>query len=245
MAIDIQERLRAMEEIGSVQGLTDLAQDRIEQVPRVWADSVRAGVSYFRVPDQRMPRGRIALLQNGANATERVMYRGYQMLQQYRSYRGANHPADWQMTDPYLAIVQRGGLHEFDAEQIIDLQWQYRPGRTAPASHRLIWEKIDALIAGGASEAEAVYAVLPQIEGHDLTRHACETCPGRLFRDAENVRHHRAVMHKADVQTLGTRDAIAQALQAGGSDMGQLIGALTALVEQLAAQQAEASPRRR
>lgn len=221
---DVQERIRALEAVDAVQGVTDLGSDRIQREPRIWRDPIRSGVAYFRIPDQRMPRGRIALLQNGQNAMERVMYRGQVMLNRYGDYRGAGHPADWQHTDPYLAIIQRGGGFEFDAAQIIDLQWHYRPDIAATRSHRLIWDEIDRLIRQGASEDDAVLEVVPQLAGVDRTIQTCEACgPDRRFRDAESVRMHRSIMHPSDVQSVGTREAIAQALQAGGGSMERLI----------------------
>jgi hypothetical protein len=137
----------------------ELGSDRIERMPTRWTDPVRAGVSYFRVPDKRMPRGRITLMENGQNATERVMYRDYQLLRQYGGYHGANHPADWQRTDVYLGIVHAGGIGEFDAEQVMDNWWHLRPGRDASGSHRLIWGEIDRLIGGGVPEEDAILTV--------------------------------------------------------------------------------------
>jgi hypothetical protein len=236
MAVDIHERIRAIEAVESVQGVHDLAPERAERTARNWSDPVRAGVSYFRIPDRRMPRGRITLLENGQNAMERVMFREYVILQRYGGYHGANHPADWQRNDVYLGIIQRGGLHEFDAEQIVELTWHYRPGREATQSHRLIWAEIDKMIAQGIAEPDAIVAVIPQVAGRDLTIQTCEACgPDRRFKDAESVRQHRAIMHKEDVQTVGTRDAIVQALQAGGgsgSGMDRLADSMAALVEQ-------------
>lgn len=249
MVIDARDRIRDMEMLPDIQGVEDAAPERIQRVPQKWSDPVRAGVSYFRVPDDRMPRGRITLMQNGQNATERVMYRDYQLLRQYGGYHGASHPADWQRNDVYLGIIADGGIGEFDAEQILDMTWHYRPGRNASESHRLIWRAIDRLTAQGMLEADAVYAVMPQIEGHDLTVQTCEKCgPEKRFRDAEAVRHHRAVMHKDDVQTLGTRDAIASAIQAGGSGLEKLVEqvmAQNALLMEMLQQQNGASRRGR
>jgi hypothetical protein len=223
-----------MEFVDAVQGVEDMAPDRVERRPRKWSDPVRAGASYFRVPDRRMPRGRITLLENGQNATERVMYRDYQLLRQYGSYHGANHPADWQRNDVYLGIVMDGGLAEFDAPQILDQTWHVRPGPDASQSHRLIWQEIDRQIANGMDEPDAIVAIIPQLAGHDITPAACEACPGRPFRDAEAVRKHRSVMHRDDVQTMGTRDAITQALQAGSgsASLDKLADAMTAMLEQ-------------
>lgn len=250
MAVDIQARMRALEDLEPVQGLSEIGAERADRTARNWTDPVRAGVSYFRIPDRRMERGRITLMENGANAMERVMYREYTMLQRYGGYHGASHPADWQRVDVYLGIIQRGGLHEFDAQQIIDLCWHYRPGRDATDSHRLIWRDIDRLIDQGLSEQDAVYTVMPQMAGRDLTIQTCEACgPERRFSTAESVRQHRAIMHKADVQTLGTRDAIAQAIQqgsgGGAGDMTQLIDVMTQLVQQLAAAQSQPDAPRR
>lgn len=232
---DIQERIRGMEAIATVDGLTELDTGRVQRVPRKWHDPVRAGVAYFRLPDSRMPRGRIELLQNGQNALERVMYRGQEMLARYGGYHGAGSEADWQFNDKFLAIIMDGGLHEFDREQIVDLFWHYRPGRDAPRSHRLIWEQIDRLIGQGLSEDEAVLTVMPQIDGVDRTPQTCEACgPDRYFRDAESVRRHRSVMHPDDVQTVGTREAIAQAISAGSGSaaLDKLADAMAAMVEQ-------------
>lgn len=243
MAIDVHERIRQMEAMDAVQGLTETAPDRIQRTAQNWSDPVRAGVSYFRIPDQRMTRGRITLLENGGNATERVMYRDYVMLRQYGGYHGANHPADWQRNDVYLGIIQRGGIHEFDTHQIMDMTWHYRPGKTASRSHQIIWAEIDTLIARGMAEDDAVLKIMPQLAGIDRTIQTCEKCGGdRRFRDAESVQQHRSIMHPDDVQTLGTRDAIAQAIQAGGGNMDRLIDVMAALVEQLAAQ--NTAPRR-
>lgn len=248
MAIDARDRIREMELIPDIQGVTDAALERIQRVPEKWSDPVRAGVSYFRIPDDRMERGRITLMQNGQNATERVMYRDYQLLRRYGGYHGASHPADWQRNDVYLGIIMDGGLGEFDAEQIIDMTWHCRPGRTASDSHRHIWRSIDRLIERGASEEDAVLTIMPQLMGRDLSRHTCEKCgPERLFRDAESVRHHRAVMHKDDVQTLGTRDAIAAAIQAGGNGVEKLIEqvmAQNAMLIEMLQQQNGSAPRR-
>lgn len=250
MAVDIHARMRAMEDLEPVQGLSEIGAERADRTARNWSDPVRAGVSYFRIPDRRMERGRITLMENGQNAMERVMYREYVMLQRYGGYHGASHPADWQRVDVYLGIIQRGGIHEFDAQQIIDLCWHYRPGRDATDSHRLIWRDIDRYIDQGMSEQDAVYTVMPQLVGRDLTIQTCEACgPERRFSTAESVRQHRAIMHKADVQTLGTRDAIAQAIQqgssGGGADMTQLIDVMTQLVQQLAATQSTPDAPRR
>lgn len=243
VATDIQERIRALEAVDAVQGVTDVGDGgRIQREPRVWRDPVRAGVAYFRAPDERMPRGRIILQQNGQNATERVMYRGWTMLRQYGDYHGAGHPADWQHTDPHLAIIQRGGIVEFDAPQILDLQWHYRPGPGATRSHLLLWREIDRLIDQGMTEDDAVATVMPQVAGVDRTVRTCEACgPDRRFRDAESVRAHRSVMHPDDVQAVGTREAISQALQSGTGGMEKLIEQMAAqnalLMEMLAAQQ--------
>jgi hypothetical protein len=249
MAVDIHARLRAMEDLEPVQGVSDLGAERADRTARNWSDPVRAGVSYFRVPDRRMERGRITLLENGQNASERVMYREYVILNRYGGYHGASHPADWQRVDVFLGIIQRGGIHEFDAQQLVDLCWHYRPGRDATDAHRLIWRDIDRYIGQGMTEADAVYTVMPQLVGRDLTIQTCEACgPERRFSTAESVRQHRAIMHKSDVQTLGTRDAIAQAIQqgnGGGADMTQLIDVMTQLVQQLAAAQSGSEPPRR
>lgn len=203
-----------------------------------WMDPVRAGLSYYRMPDRRMPRGRIVLLQNGMNAMEMIQYRDRQALGRYGGYHGANQINDWQRTDPYLGIVQRGGIHEFDAEQILEMQWQFPPGQDAGGAHRFLWERIGGLMRAGLSQDDAILNVMPQLAGHDLNDYPCALCPGRHFTKPEHRDAHRSVMHKENVQTEGTRDAVAAALATSGSNMGDLVSAITLLVEQMAQQQA-------
>jgi hypothetical protein len=223
-------------DLPSFEGNRGIDDGEPQRVAENWLDPIRAGLAYYRMPDRRMPRGRIVLLQNGMNAMEMIQYRDRQTLSRYGGYHGANQINDWQRTDPFLGIIQRGGIHEFDAEQIIDMQWHYEPGPDAGGAHRWLWERIGNLMQrDGLSREEAVCRVMPQLAGYDLEDYPCALCPGRHFTQPEHRDAHRSVMHPDNVQTEGTRDAVAAALATSGSNMGDLVSALTLLVEQMAA----------
>ncbi len=244
MAIDIRARMAeaiaAQNENPATAGLMEL-DAATQRTADNWADPVRAGVSYYRVPDRRMPRGRITLLQNGNNAMEMIEHRGYQSLRpKYGGYKSANQIGDWQRSDPYLGIVQRGGLHEFDAQQIHDLKWHHTPTQDATTTHLVVAQHIQSRVNAGATRDEAILAVLPQLAGWDIAEYPCALCPGRIggpFATLANLEAHRSVQHRENVQTEGTRDAVAAALQTSGGDMSKLIEALTAVAAGLAAQQ--------
>ncbi len=248
MAIDVRARMAeaiaAQNESPAAAGLQEL-DAATQRTAENWSDPVRAGLSYYRVPDQRMPRGRITLLQNGNNAIEMIEYRDYQSLRsRYGGFKSANQIGDWQRNDPYLGIVQRNGLHEFDPQQVHDLKWHHAPTRDSSTSHLVIWQRIQARLDAGMDREAAILAVLPQLEGWDLAEYPCALCPGRVggaFATPETLEAHRSVMHKENVQTEGTRDAVSAALQTSGSNMGDLVSALTLLVEQMAAQQVAAA----
>lgn len=247
MAIDVRARMAAaiaaQNDNPMAAGLTEL-DERTQRTADNWQDPVRAGLSYYRVPDRRMQRGRITMLQNGNNAMEMIEHRGYQSLRStYGGYKSANQIGDWQRTDPYLGIVQRGGLHEFDAQQIHDLKWHHQPTDDSGTTHRLIWLKIQQQMALGLDHDTAVLAVLPQLAGWDLAEYPCKLCPNRVggaFTSAQSLEGHRSVVHKENVQTEGTRDAVAAALSTAGSGTTDLVAAITALVQQMATQQAAA-----
>lgn len=247
MAIDMRSRMAeaaaSQSENPSAAGLVEL-NAAVQRTADNWQDPVRAGLSYYRIPDRRMPRGRITLLQNGGNAMEMIEHRGYQSLRSvYGGFKSANQMGDWQRTDPYLGLVQRNGLHEFDGAQIQSLKWHHLPNADSTQSHRLVWQKIAAVMGAGADRETAILTVLPQLEGFDLGEYPCKLCPNRVggaFTTPESLEAHRSVMHEQNVQTEGTRDAVAAALQSSGTNMNDLVGALTALVSQMAQQQATA-----
>jgi len=241
MSIDqrtrLAEALVAQAGDPTVAGLTEL-DNRTERVPERWSDPIRAGMSYYRLPDIRMPRGRIELLQNGENALEMIEFRSYQSLRQlYGSYHSANQIGDWQRTDPFLGILHGGGLPEFDGDQLHELKWHHRPGREATVTHRMVAAWIAKREQDGLEHEAAILAVMPQLDGFDLEEHVCQLCPNRLagnFATQGGLESHRSVMHKENVQIEGTRDAVAKALSTSGANMDELVAALTQLVAQMA-----------
>lgn len=214
-----------------------------ELVAKGWNDPRAAPIGYWRIPDARMTRGRVTLLQYGMNALERLE-RGHQQLRAYGTYKSDNGPGGWvPWQDPYLGIVQRDGLREFDAQQILDLGWYRRPGRMAKQSHREVWKRIQTLIDDGMTEEVAVRTVLPQLREHDLRTYVCDYCPDRQFASAALVRRHESLAHREDVRSREIRDSISEALRESGANQGSVVTAIEHLVQAMAAQQAAAPAR--
>lgn len=205
-----------------------------------WTDPRNAALGYWRVPDDRMPRGRITLLQYGHNSMERID-RGHQRLPRYGTYKsdgGAGAWKPWQ--DPFLGIVQRDGLREFDAQQLIELGWYRAPGRLAKSSHRELWKKVTAAMDLGLTQEDAVIHVMPQLAGHDLGEYRCEICPDRVFSSTQLLRRHEALSHPEDVRSREIRDSVAGAIRESGGNQQSVVEAIEALVRQMAMQQAQA-----
>lgn len=238
MAIDFS-RANVDDDVGQIEGFTELAESRI--VPPLWNDPRAATVGYWRCRDDRMPRGRITLLQYGRNAVERQDRESdYEQLRRYGQYKPNDKAGAWQpWRDPFLAIVQRGGLKEFDAYQLVELGWHRRPGRNAYQSHREVWRLIEAEQARGLDEREAVRAVLPQLAEHEFADVPCELCPGKTFSAlsqaaAVALKHrHDSIVHKEEVRSRETREAIAAAISESGSQNADTQQLLATILDRL------------
>lgn len=181
--------------------------------------------AYWKTPATHPNQaGFVTTLPIGANAVERF-FNGWITLQpQYGAFNMAQGADGWSVKDdPYLRIIQRGGLKEFPAQQVVNLNWHRRPGRLSKRSHKLIWERIDALIGQGASETEAILAAIPQLREEQLQSWGCEFCPDRVFNEEIHLKRHESVMHADDVRSRETREGLKMALREGaGVGGGQL-----------------------
>lgn len=205
-----------------------------------WSDPRNAPLGYWRIADNRMTRGRITLLPYGHNSMERIE-RGYLALRRYGTYKSDGGASAWKPgNDPFLGIVQAGGLAEFDAQQLIDLGWYRKPGRNAKSSHLEVWKKVTAAMEQGLSQEDAVLKVMPQLEGRDLGEYQCELCPDRVFASRTLLRRHESMSHPEDVRSREIRDSVAGAIRESGSNQTSVIDAIEALVKQMAMQQAQA-----
>lgn len=244
MAIDFASA--DVDVVGSIDGFQELPESRL--ITSRWNDPRAGSVGYWRVRDDRMTRGRITLLPYGRNAGERQdREQDYVQLRRYGSYKSNDAPGSWQpWRDPFLAIIQRGGIVEFDAQQIKDLGWHRRPVRNAYQSHRELWAKIDALMATGLSEREAIDQVMPALAGVIFEDAPCELCPGKIFSSLALKHRHDSIVHKEEVRSRETREAIAQAISESGGQNADLLSAITQAIQALAANQTGASeaPRR-
>lgn len=204
------------------------------------ADPREARLGYWRLPDDRMERGRIVIAQYGRNADDQIDIDGHQRLRRYGEYKSNGGPGAWQpWRDPWLGIVQRNGLREFDRQQIIDLGWHRRPKRSDHESHKQIWQRVDALMTEqGMAEREALDRVFPQLAGVAFTDAGCNLCPARVFANLEQKHKHDAVAHKEEVRSRETREAIAAAISESGQSNTELLSALTNVVTMLAQGQA-------
>lgn len=111
------------------------------------------------------------------------------------------------MLDPYRPLLERGGIKEFSREQVVELGWHRRP-------HRILQAQIDRLVAQGVPAAQALVAVIPQLDGFERTDVPCPLCPGRVFNSDDELSRHE-ILHKDDVQTRRLGDAISKALAGG------------------------------
>lgn len=246
MAIDFS-RADIDGEIGTIDGVADV--DAARLITHKWNDPRAGSLGYWRLPDDRMPRGRISLLQYGRNASDRLD-REIEQLRKYGAYKSNDRPGSWQpWKDPFLALVQRNGLPEFDAQQLVDLGWHRRPGRNAYQSHREIWRKVDELIERGMDEIDARNRVMPQLIEHDVADVSCELCPGKTFsglspRVATALKHrHDSIVHKEEVRSRETRDAIAQAVSESGGQNADLMAVIAEAIKMLAANQGSEAKR--
>lgn len=216
-------------------------------VARGWNDPRVSPLGYWRIPDDRMTDTgfRITILQYGANSNERTE-RGHEKIPRYGTYKANDSMGQWRpWTDPYLAIVQRGGIREFDAQQIIDLGWQWRPTRQAKDSHKQLWKAVDAAMAGGLSETDAIYAVMPQLRGRDLTAYLCEFCPGRKFPSSASLHSHQANRHEANVRSKEIQNAITGAMKQSNGGNDELKQAMAVILKLLADRGGESEPEKR
>lgn len=239
MAIDLS-RVDVDAEVSNLSGVTELTDQQMRVKGWLTTDPREAPLGYWRLPDARYPRGRITISQYGRNADDQIDREGYQRLRQYGTYKSNGGPGTWQpWRDPFLAIVQRDGLREFDAEQIIELGWHRRARRSDHDSHKAIWQRVDRLMAErGLSERQALDAVFPQLAGRELADVGCSLCPGRMFATLDQKHRHEAFAHKEEVRSRETRDAIAMAISESGQSSADLLARLTDVVTMLAQQQA-------
>lgn len=247
MAIDFSRADVDADVGGSLDGYSELSE--AQMVAKGWSDPRAAAVGYWRIPDDRMPRGRITLSQCGINAYERTR-RDYVELTKYGTFKSNGGPGSWQpWRDPWLGIVQsrRNGLAEFDAQQIIDLGWHRRPKRSDHESHKQIWRKIDDLMERGLDERAALDRVFPQLVGIEFTDVGCGLCPGRVFANTDLLHRHESIVHKEAVASRQTREAISLAVSEAGGDNAKLMAVITEAIAALArnAAQAEAPKRAR
>lgn len=246
MAIDYASRADVDTEVASISGVSELTDQQMRAKGWLTTDPREAPVGYWRLPDDRMERGRITLSQYGRNADDQLDREGYTRLRQYGTYKSNGGPGAWQpWRDPWLGIVQRNGLREFDRQQIIDLGWHRRPKRSDHESHRQVWQRIDALMTErGLTEREAIDRVFPQLVGVEFTDVGCNLCPGRIFATMAQKHKHDAVAHKEEVRSRETREAIAAAISESGQSNAELLAALTNVVTMLAQGQSSETVKR-
>lgn len=191
-------------------------------------DSRSVAYGYWRKPD-----GWITFTQYRHNALDRFM-RAWQILPVYGEYKLIGQ-AGWNPhTDPFAALVARGGAHELPPEQVLALRWHRRPARGERGAVARVWALVDQQIRQGLDEQDAVEVVLPQLAATDWRTwrdYRCQFCPQRVFNRPEDVERHESVMHREDVRSREIRDSISDALTKSGD---QQSGAFAAVLERMA-----------
>jgi hypothetical protein len=234
MAIAIEDAVAGIDSDSSYEsGFASLGERELQA--KGWNDPRNAPIGYWRIPDDRMPRGRITMLQYGQNALERIEREAGVQLRNYGTYKSDGGIGAWKpWTDPFLGIVQRNGLAEFDAQQIVDLGWHRPPTRQSKDSHRAAWKPVQALIDDGMSQDDAVKTVMPQLRGRTLKDYICEFCPSRRFNTLANLKSHESLMHKDHVLSRGIQEAIVNSQKENGGGQEKIVEAILTLVQQLA-----------
>lgn len=203
----------------------------------VQAPADEAPMGYWRKPSD----GYVFLAMYGENGTERKLDRGFVRLgARYGTYDSAAMAV---LADPLLGLVMRGGLDQLPPRQIRELGWHRVPDRAAKRSHRQVHALVEAAMAkDGLTREQALVAVMPQLQGVDLTDHYCALCPGRIFISAASKTNHDTVMHREQVQSTSIGQAVAAAQGGAGSNdvllsliaqQGDLIANLTAKIDAL------------
>lgn len=217
---------------GSSAGMSTMSDH--ELATNGWQDGRQAPIGYWRIPDDRMKRGRITMILYGQNSETREDIEAGVKLRKYGTYKTDAGQGGWQpWQDPYLAILQRNGLHEFDAQQILDLGWHRPPARNAKDSHKHIWKPIQALIDLGEDREEAILKFMPQLKGYDLKDYVCEFCPNRKFSQLAHLKNHESLMHKDHVLSRGIQEAIVNAQRENGGGQDAVAAAILELAKQL------------
>jgi hypothetical protein len=204
-------------------------------------DEKSAPSLYWRLED-----GSIHLLPGGINGSDRAMRNAGQPLSSYglfnRFSRGGLNPDK----DELCFLVQAGGAKELPAAQVFGVRWHRRPSRHDTWSHRALWDQVDAHVARGLSEREAVEQVLPQLQGVEFPEeHPCSMCNGRIFLSRNDLSKHEGVMHREDVRQREMRDTFTDALKTQaaalnrGGDNSELLGMMVQALAQLASRGAE------
>lgn len=168
---------------------------------------------YWRKPERVDPDtgavtpGDIVFGQAGANGVRTKTRLRFIMLPQYGEYPFNSGRGGWDpLIDPYLRLLEKGGIREFSAAQIKEHQWHIRP-------HRVLRRQIEAYEQQGLSREQALLQVMPQLAGEDLTVHRCPSsgCP-RTFISQSHVDKHAGIAHKEELRNRDLQNAIAKAI---------------------------------
>ncbi len=185
---------------------------------------------YWRKPD-----GWITFTQFRHNTIDRYR-RHWMSLDHYGEFKLIGQ-AGWNPhTDPYAALVARGGAHELPPEQVLALRWHRRPGRNDRGAVSRVWALVDQQIRQGLPEQDAIEAVLPQLVAtgwREWRDYHCQFCPQRIFNTPEDVARHESVMHRDDVRSREIRDSVSDALAKGSDQQAPLLEAVLAVVAKM------------
>lgn len=219
----LQERMLQVE---AALGAIDREANDAVVNPAQFADPNESLYGYWRKPN-----GWITFHQNGPNSVE-LFFRGWMALPAYGTYPPPTHARpSAQVGDPYFDLVRRNGLKELPAEQVLALGWHRKPSGQAKRSHRLVWERVEAYLQSGLEEADAVRAVLPQLQAAAWQEHACPLCPDRRFLEAAHLEKHQAIVHAENVRTRELRDSLVAAMQGTSQGQGELIEQLVTVLK--------------
>ena len=204
-------------------GLADAAASRplIQEAPDAAGTLDNGGLqAYWRKPD-----GWIVISGMGPHSVQANLEQDFTLLKNYGKFVLQAGKGCWQPNDdPYLLILQMGGIKEFTVEQIMAHQWHIKP-------HPVLAEQIANFKRLGHSEREALDLVIPQMQGVEFEVYKCHLCPQRTFTQAHHLDKH-AILHKAERTQAAMGETIAKALaEAQAGNMAALAPMLQSIAQ--------------
>lgn len=216
--------------------IDELTRD-IFQAPELAPSDGRSGIgqdssvfSYWKRPD-----GSIVVDQFSSNSTTPNTLRQWRKLN-YGDFEYSGRTGNWTpRIDPFRSLLEAGGIVEFEAAQIIELNWHRRP-------HPVLERAIGLLVGRGSSREKAILTLMPQLETTELETHRCGFCMDRVFNYDRDLRRHEIVMHRDEVRGREITRAVTGAVTENTDGKTSAMEPLLRMLAEAAVQNASIMP---